>query len=355
MQKARAMANRAAGKGGVRCRGERSAHANAVAGAGEEAHPISSSAPSQRTRAQEAVEAYCAAVKDERGASACTVRAYHADLSDYVRWAAAKRVDALAPGHRGLRKYLADLDAACYARRTVSRRLSSLKGFFSWLCVTGRATEDPADALIGPKLPERLPHVISPHDMARLLSAYAKGDGCGGEAACDRSPADVRNQALLEFLYACGARISEASGLLMSDVDFAQRQVKVLGKGSKERIVPIHDLAVSSMKAYALVARPKLLKGKTCDRFFVSTRGNPMGTDAMRKMFKEALSRAGLDPSLSPHDMRHTFATDLLAGGADLRTVQELLGHASLSTTQVYTHTTPGRLARVRKQALPRA
>ena len=160
--------------------------------------------------------------------------------------------------------------------------------------------------------------------------------------------------ALLEFLYACGARVSEASGLLAANVDFGSGQVKVFGKGSKERIVPLHDMAVSSMRAYATWARPLILRDRTCDYFFVSTRGNRMGTDAIRKMFKDALRQAGLDESLSPHDMRHTFATDLLDGGADLRSVQEMLGHASLSTTQIYTHLSPGRLKQVHARTHPR-
>uniref|UniRef100_UPI00248EA316 tyrosine-type recombinase/integrase n=2 Tax=Eggerthella TaxID=84111 RepID=UPI00248EA316 len=210
----------------------------------------------------------------------------------------------------------------------------------------------PASILQGPKQPKSLPHVIRASDMVKLLTVYSKRDIAGRER--DQSSIDMRNQALLEFLYACGARVSEASGLLASNVDFASGQVKVFGKGSKERIVPLHDMAVSSMCVYATTARPLILRDRTCDYFFVSTRGNRMGTDAIRKMFKEALRQAGLDETLSPHDMRHTFATDLLDGGADLRSVQEMLGHASLSTTQIYTHLSPGRLKQVHARTHPR-
>lgn len=303
-------------------------------------------------RAEELIAAFCDAMRTERNASAHTARAYRIDLSDYARWTAREAVDAIAPTHRDLRRYLSDLDRAQYSRTTINRRLSALRSFFRWMNVAGIIDEDPASVLQGPKQHKTLPHVIRPADMVRLLSVYGKRDLSG--AARTQSPADMRNQALLEFLYACGARVSEASGLLESNVDFARGQVKVFGKGSKERIIPLHDLAVSSMRAYALVARPKLLDGRACAHFFVSTRGNRMGTDAMRKMFKDAVRAAGLDESLSPHDMRHTFATDLLDGGADLRSVQEMLGHASLSTTQIYTHLTPGRLKRVHAQAHPR-
>lgn len=298
------------------------------------------------------VQGFCDAMRFEHNASVHTVRAYRIDLMDYARWAYREGIDPLTATHRQLRRYLGELDLAQYSRTTINRRLSALRSFFRWLNVTGVIQEDPASILQGPKQQKSLPHVIRPNDMVKLLSVYGKRDASG--QIREQSSTDLRNQALLEFLYACGARISEASGLLMANVDFASGQVKVFGKGSKERIIPLHDMAVSCMRTYALVARPTILGECTCDYFFVSTRGNRMGTDAMRKMFKEALKLAGLDETLSPHDMRHTFATDLLDGGADLRSVQEMLGHASLSTTQIYTHLTPGRLKQVHSQAHPR-
>lgn len=298
------------------------------------------------------VQGFCDAMRFEHNASVHTVRAYRIDLMDYARWAYREGIDPLMATHRQLRRYLGELDRAQYSRTTINRRLSALRSFFRWLNVTGTIQEDPASILQGPKQQKSLPHVIRPNDMVKLLSVYGKRDAAGRPR--EQSSTDLRNQALLEFLYACGARISEASGLLMANVDFARGQVKVFGKGSKERIIPLHDMAVSCMRTYALVARPTILGERTCDYFFVSTRGNRMGTDAMRKMFKEALRLAGLDETLSPHDMRHTFATDLLDGGADLRSVQEMLGHASLSTTQIYTHLTPGRLKQVHSQAHPR-
>ena len=302
--------------------------------------------------AASSIESFCSALVAERGASANTVRAYRIDLADYGRWAVRQRVDALHTSHKDLRRYLAELDAAGYSRRTVNRRLSALRTFFRWLNVTGKVDVDPTSALQGPKTSKHLPHVIKPADMARLLSIHGKRDALGNER--EQSLSDMRDQAILEFLYACGARISEASGLLCENIDFEAGEARLFGKGSKERIVPLHDLAVSSMKAYAVVARPRLLRDGECPYFFVSTRGNQMGTDALRKMFKATVRAAGLDDSLSPHDMRHTFATDLLNGGADLRSVQEMLGHASLSTTQVYTHLSAARLKRVHAQAHPR-
>ena len=283
-------------------------------------------------RIVELIDAFCHAMRVERNASVHTLRAYRIDLMDFARWACRERIDILAATHRQLRRYLGELDRAQYSRTTVNRRLSALRSFFRWLNVTGIADEDPASILQGPKQPKSLPHVIRASDMVKLLTVYGKRDAAGRER--EQSSVDARNLALLEFLYACGARVSEASGLLAANVDFGSGQVKVFGKGARERIV--------------------ILRDRTCDYFFVSTRGNRMGTDAIRKMFKDALRQAGLDESLSPHDMRHTFATDLLDGGADLRSVQEMLGHASLSTTQIYTHLSPGRLKQVHARTHPR-
>lgn len=299
------------------------------------------------------VEGFSVALTAERNASVHTVRNYRIDLLDYLRWAHRAHLDPLRVTHKQLRGYLGELDQARYARSTINRRLSSLRALFRWLNVTGRIDVDPASVLQGPKTPRSLPKVIKPADMARLLSVHAKRDLAGNEQR--QTAEDARDLALLEFLYACGARVSEASGLLLDDVDLDARRVKVFGKGAKERIVPIHDLAIQAMRAYALAARPKLLRGRSCPYFFVSSRGNRFSTDAIRKMFKATLRAAGLDEGLSPHAMRHTFATDMLTGGADLRSVQEMLGHASLSTTQIYTHVSPDRLRAVHAQAHPRA
>ncbi len=298
------------------------------------------------------IEGFCEALHVERGSSVHTVRAYRIDLMDYARWAMREHLDPVLVTHKQLRRYLGELDRAQYSRTTINRRLAALRSFFRWLNVTGRADGDPASALSGPRRQKSLPHVIRASDMVKLLCVYGKRDAAGNLR--EQTSSDMRNLALLEFLYACGARVSEASGLLTANVDFERGQVKVFGKGAKERIVPLHDLALSSMRTYLLLARPALLRDKTSDFFFVSTRGNGMTTDAIRKMFKEALRTAGLDETLSPHALRHTFATDLLDGGADLRSVQEMLGHASLSTTQVYTHLSPGRLKQVHHRAHPR-
>ncbi|HAM15277.1 MAG TPA: integrase [Eggerthellaceae bacterium] len=289
----------------------------------------------------------------EQGASEHTVRSYRTDLEAFLRWCVRAGVDPLHAEHRQLRSYLGELDAARYARTTINRHLSSLRGFYRWMIIAGVIQSDPASALAGPRQTRHLPHVLQRDDMLRLLCVHAAVDATG--EAREQTPADMRDQALLEFLYACGARISEASSLRLEDVDFAAQQVKVFGKGRKERIIPLHRMCLQALHRYLDEARPELLNGSATDRFFVSNRGKPMSADSMRKMFKATVRAAGLDDRLSPHDMRHTFATDLLAGEADLRSVQEMLGHATLSTTQIYTHLSPERLKAVHGQSHPRA
>lgn len=304
-------------------------------------------------RAEGLVEGFLRSLAVERNLSENTVRAYRVDLSDYLRWAARAGVDPVAATYRQLRLYLAELDQARYSRKTVNRRLSALRGFFSWLMLAGVVQENPARMLEGPKQPRTLPHAVRPAEMERILAVHGPRDAAGNPR--EQTPEDVRDQAILEFFYASGARVSEVARLGIAQVDLAGAQVRLCGKGRKERIVPLHETAVRALERYLSDARPVLLGGKPSTHLFVSLRGNPLSADAIRRMFKATLAQAGADPALSPHAMRHAFATDLLSGGADLRSVQEMLGHASLSTTQVYTHVTPDRLKAALAQAHPRA
>lgn len=302
---------------------------------------------------EQRIDEYCAALRSEHNASKHTIRNYRVDLHAYARWAQRSGVDPFSPTHRQLRRYLAELDAAQYARNTINRHLSALKGFMQYQVIAGYTTTNAADVLSTLKKDKSLPHRISQSDMMALLAVNAPLDEQGHTR--ERTPAQLRDQAVLEFLYACGARVSEAADLRLASVDFDQAQVRVIGKGNKERIIPLHSMAVESMRAYLQAGRHALVDpDHPNDYFFLSPRGKRYSPDAIRRMFKKTLAQAGIQGDYSPHDMRHTFASDILEGGADLRSVQEMLGHASLSTTQIYTHLSVGRLANVHKTAHPR-
>lgn len=293
----------------------------------------------------ELIDRFCEHLSRVRGLSANTVRAYRADLSAFGSWCERSGTDPLAATRHDLRGYLADLTRAGYAPRTVNRRLSALRDLYRWLEREGVCGSEAALALSSPKTPRGLPRTMSDADVRALL------------ATCDVSePAGLRDRALLELLYATGARVSEAAGLRVSDVDAKARQVRLLGKGSKERIVPVYEAALDWVLRYVREGRPALAARSAAetDALFLSVRGNPMSADALRSRFERHAREAGLGPGVTPHAMRHTFATELLSGGADLRSVQELLGHESLSTTQVYTHLSVERLREAEERSHPR-
>jgi integrase/recombinase XerD len=280
----------------------------------------------------------------ERGASPNTVRAYSADLARYLEWAERSGVDPITLTHRQMRLYLAELDRAGYARRTVARRLSAVRSLFAYLVAEGLAPSAPSSVLAAPKIPARLPKIVPTEVLSAML-----------ESPDPETPVGVRDRAVLELLYATGARVSEIAELRLGGLDLAQGQITVMGKGSKERLIPVHRKAADSVKSYLKDGRPRLVKPASDDHVFLSARGRPLSSDAIRRVFKQAAEKAGAAHSLSPHSMRHTFATHLIEAGANLRTVQELLGHIALSTTQIYTHLSVKRLQDVHGKAHPRA
>lgn len=305
----------------------------------------------ERSREQDefeaAIDAYVAHLAKTRNLSENSVRAYGTDLSSFAAWVRREGVRPLTVSHRELRRYLGELNRAGYSPKTMDRHLSALRGLYRWLVREGRCEGESVSALASPKAPRTLPRTMADPQVVKLLDA------------CDTASAEgLRDRAFLELLYATGARISEVARLDLCDVDFAQGQVKLFGKGSKERIVPVYEGALDWLRKYLDESRPALLIKRrgldSIDALFISTRGNRMSADALRTRFETMVKKAGLDPALTPHAMRHTFATELLGGGADLRSVQELLGHESLSTTQIYTHLSVDRLKDAAKKAHPR-
>ncbi len=284
-------------------------------------------------------------LRSVRNLSENTLRAYASDLESYCSWIEREGYAPLSISHRALRAWLFEQNKAHYSTRTINRRLSAVRGLYKWLVSMGYTTQDNARAITSPKIDRRLPHTISHEELISLI-----------ESCNDESPQGIRDRALLELLYASGARISEISRLNIEDIIFASKQVRLLGKGSKERLVPLYDAALIALKTYLDTARPQLVSTKYREdkALFLSKRGRRMSADALRSTFKRYAAQAGLDTSVTPHATRHSFATELLSGGADLRSVQELLGHSSLSTTQIYTHLSVERLKDAMRHAHPR-
>jgi integrase/recombinase XerC len=303
-----------------------------------------------------AVDEFEGYIADARRFSERTVRAYRSDLDrfatfwerDFGEGSAAttplSRVDTLA-----VRSYLASLHRSRLASRSLARHLSTLRSFFRWACREGHVEKNPARALPSPRLPRTLPRAMTRPDTERLLEADGEG------------PFPERDRALFELLYATGLRVSEAAGLDLEDVDFSSRLLRVVGKGNKERIAPFGEEAGEALSAY-LPAREERRRGTAREAgvddgepLFVNARGGRLTTRSMARLLKRRLRAAGLPAEISPHALRHSFATHLLEAGADLRAIQELLGHASLSTTQKYTHLDAARLREVYRRAHPKA
>jgi integrase/recombinase XerD len=290
------------------------------------------------------VDRFITHIRSERALSPQTVRAYAADLARFLEWCERAALDPLTLTPRAMRGYLSELDAAHYSRRTIARRLSAVRTFFAFLqreCVT---TIDPAAVVATPKLPSRLPKTV-PSDLLQALL----------DAPDTRTAAGLRDAAVLELLYATGARVSEVASLRLGDIDMAGGQVRLMGKGSKQRIVPLHRESLRRMEAYVRGGRGALGPSPDEAAIFLNRNGTRLTDGGIRRMMRRYMDLLGGAAGLTPHALRHTFATHLLEAGADLRSVQELLGHVALSTTQIYTHLGMKRLQSVHRDSHPRA
>ncbi|HEX3510101.1 MAG TPA: site-specific tyrosine recombinase [Solirubrobacteraceae bacterium] len=285
----------------------------------------------------------------ERGLSRNTLAAYRSDLLQLGGFLAQRGLGAPDARHEHLAAFLDELAAGGEDRRpvaatTLSRKVACLRCFYRHLRREGLVKGDPTADLRGPRRPQRLPRVLSREEVGALLAQPA-----GSE------PLALRDRALLELMYACGLRASEAVGLELADVDLEEGLLRARGKGSKERLVPIGRTALAALRVYCAAGRPRLLGQRTSSRLFVSRRGAGLTRQGLYKIVQGHARGAGLADRMSPHTLRHTFATHLLAGGCDLRSLQEMLGHADLSTTQVYTHLSAERLKDAYFSAHPRA
>ncbi|WP_324652383.1 site-specific tyrosine recombinase XerD [Georgenia sp. H159] len=301
---------------------------------------------------ERALEEYLAHLGVERGLSDHTLSAYRRDLRRYVAYLdgrgrrrlgdvvendVAEYVETLRTGSDGGRPL---------AVSSAGRAVVAVRGWHRFAVLEGHASHDPSADVRAPAATRRLPHALSTDDVERLLEAASLGDG----------PVPLRDRALLEVLYGTGARISEAVGLSADDLDLAAGTVRLFGKGRRERVVPVGRYAIDAVEAYVVRARPELARaGRGTAALFLNRRGGPLSRQSAWAVLQTAGARAGLGEHVSPHTLRHSFATHLLAGGADVRVVQELLGHASVTTTQIYTQVTVQAMREVYATAHPRA
>jgi len=288
-------------------------------------------------------------LRHERNLSQHTVRAYLTDLRGlFTHLARLSITEPAGVDLRGLRSWLALQQSKGAERTTVQRRAAAARVFFAWAHETGRLGSNPAVALRSPRVRRALPPTLEQADAVAMLEAAM------ARAREDESPVGVRDVAILELLYASGIRVSELCGLDLTDIDVERRLLRVLGKGNKERSVPLGAPAQRALDAY-LVVRGRLVGRTTTNAVFLGERGGRIDPRVVRRIVHRALDVVEGAPNLGPHGLRHAMATHLLEGGADLRSVQEMLGHASLATTQIYTHVTSERLRAAFEQAHPRA
>jgi site-specific recombinase XerD len=315
-----------------------------------------------RATADAALERFRAALA-ARDASPHTQRAYAAAVGRYLDWLTERGVDWRDPPRAELRAYLSSL-AASVGRSSVAQRLAAIRAFHRFASREDLAPGDPWSAIATPRLPRRLPRVLEVEQVERLLAvidAELEKAPSGDAARVDLTLAlALRDRAIVETAYAAGLRISELAAADLASLDLRRGELRVLGKGRKERIGLLGRPALRALRDYLEDGRPVLLDRRSGDaappiELFLNHRGEPLGVRGLRFRLDRLRRAAGLPEGVSPHTLRHSFATHLLDGGADLRVVQELLGHESLATTQVYTHVSPARLREAYRHAHPRA
>jgi integrase/recombinase XerD len=292
---------------------------------------------------------FLAYLEFERGLSRNTLEAYRSDLLQFGEWLGRTHRDPLCVGHSELSEFANEIatgraDKPPAAPATLQRKVACLRSFYRHLRRTGVLTTDPTAHLRAPKQGRKLPQVLSRDEVAELLR-QPRGT----------EPAALRDRALLETMYACGLRASEAIDLEVGDVDLEDGILRARGKGSKERLVPVGSAAARALTAYLQRGRARLVGDRWEARLFVNQRGAGLSRQGLYKIVQRHAASAGLASKMSPHTLRHSFATHLLAGGCDLRSLQEMLGHADIATTQLYTHLSAERLKDVYFESHPRA
>ena len=318
------------------------------AGQASEGGPAGSPVPPPQDL-QEKIEEFLEYLTVEKGSSENTVVAYRNDLTqfaDYLSKLEAPQPASWAEVDRDtIIAYILHLKEREYASSTVARKVAAIKSFFHFLVGEGFIEDDPTATLESPRVKKRLPKTLSPEDVERLLAEPAKYS----------TPKALRDKAILELLYATGMRVTELVSLNLDDINLASANVRCFGKGSKERIIPLYDRAVRALEEYLQKGRMQLLKDPEEKALFLNQRGKRLTRQGLWLIVKSYVKAVGLDAEVTPHTLRHSFATHLLSGGADLRHVQQLLGHANISTTQIYTEVSSERKRQAYDAAHPRA
>lgn len=296
-----------------------------------------------------ALDRFLSYLSDQRRCSAQTLRAYRSDLEQFGRYLAEEHCAGPPPGPEGIddiavRGFVARMNRSGLERSSIARKLSSVRTFLRQAMREGRIENNPADGVPTPKIPRHLPATLTVDEMFNLL-----------EGIDDDGIAAVRDRALLELTYAAGLRVSELVSLDLGDVDLAAQILRVLGKGNKERLLPFGDKAAEALRRWLSATGELRAKGRAPDAVFLNLRGGRLTDRSVRRILDRRLHEVAIFANLSPHALRHSFATHMLGSGADLRAIQELLGHASLSTTQRYMHVSTDALMRVYDKAHPRA
>ncbi len=292
---------------------------------------------------KEVVKQFLEVLEYEKHYSSYTVLNYRKDLEDFMNFMEQQHCSLKEIDYNRIREYLNFLYEKKYANKTIARHVSTLRSFFKYLKKKGKITTNPMTLVSNPKLEKKLPKIVSYSDLETILNALDDGSTLGD-----------RNTLILEMLYATGVRVSELVSIKMSDIDFSNREIRILGKGNKERIVLYGSRCASLLKRYQKKSYLELNK-KNLDYLFLGVRGSKINERQVRQIVDDAVLKAGMKLHISPHVLRHTFATHMLNEGADLRSVQQLLGHESLSTTTIYTHISNERLRNVYLHTHPRA
>jgi integrase/recombinase XerD len=290
------------------------------------------------------LDAFCDALWLEDGLSPRSLESYRRDLRQFGEWLGKAGLHLPEAGSGDIQRFLAERTLRQgIAARSLARQLSAMKRYYRWLLRQGRRPDDPTLTIEPPRLPRPLPKSLSETEVEALLAAPDSGKALG-----------LRDRAMLELLYACGLRVSELVAIPVSAVSLDMGVAKVMGKGAKERLVPLGELASEWLGRYLRQGRPALLAGRASNVLFVTSRGEAMSRQAFWYLIKRYARQAEIQHALSPHTLRHAFATHLLNHGADLRVVQMLLGHADISTTQIYTHVARERLKQLHERHHPR-